>query len=92
MKSTEATVNRHIARHAPKETLGFAWCRFPTTDGSTVKWRLYRRGQSGALHFEGFTVQPHHTSQQVAHSLRATCHRRRDRVDELDMGTMGVLP
>ncbi|WP_313243901.1 hypothetical protein [Stenotrophomonas rhizophila] len=55
-----------------------------------VAYRLFRRDHTGALHFEAFSAQPHHTRPDVARGLRAACHRLRDRVDEIDLAAMGL--
>ncbi len=63
-------MSRHIARRAPKETLGFAWGRFPTTDGSAVTWRLYRRDHRRALHMHVLTFFAHDDRAVIAGHLR----------------------
>lgn len=55
-----------------------------------VAYRLVRRDHTGAVQFEGFYAQRHHSRAKVARGLRAACHHLRDRVDELDVAAMGV--
>lgn len=83
-------MSRHIARRAPKETIGFAWGRFPTVDGSAVTWRLYRRDHRRALHVHVLTFFACADRSEVAAHLREARRVLRDKVDEIDLVAMGV--
>lgn len=83
-------MSRRIARRAPKETLGFAWARFPTTDGSAVTWRLYRRDHRRALHMHVLTFLAHDDRAVIAGHLRRARRSLRDKVDDIDLAAMGV--
>ncbi|MGV6491337.1 hypothetical protein ACTUVK_000500 [Stenotrophomonas rhizophila] len=83
-------MSRPITRRAPTRNGGFSWGRFPMGDTGIVAYRLFRRDQSGTVHFQGFTAQPYHTRAEIAVGLRAACHRLRDRVDEIDLVELGV--
>ena len=83
-------MSRPVTRRAPKKNGGFTWGGYPMGLGNIVAYRLFRRDHTGALHFEAFTAQPHHTRPEVARGLRAACHRLRDRVDEIDLAAMEV--
>ncbi|HEL4296663.1 TPA: hypothetical protein UM674_000592 [Stenotrophomonas maltophilia] len=83
-------MSRHIARRAPKETLGFAWGRFPTNDGSAVTWRLYRRDHRRALHMHAETFFAHEDRAVIAGRLRRARRSLRDKVDDIDLVAMGV--
>lgn len=83
-------MSRHITRRAPKETLGFAWGRFPTTDGSAVTWRLYRRDHRRALHMHVETFFAHDDRSVIAGRLRRARRHLRDKVDDIDLVAMGV--
>ena len=82
-------MSRHIERRAPKETLGFAWGRFPTVDGSAITWRLYRRDHRRALHMHAETFFAQEDRAVIARHLRARRHLR-DQVDEIDLVAMGL--
>lgn len=79
-------MSRHIERRAPKETLGFAWGRFPTVDGSAITWRLYRR----ALHMHAETFFAQEDRAVIARHLRRARRHLRDQVDEIDLVAMGL--
>lgn len=79
-----------VTHRAPKKNGGFSWGRYPMGLPRIVAYRLFRRDHTGALHFDAFTAQPHHTRPDVARGLRAACHRLRDRVDEIDLAALGV--
>ncbi|HFF6004421.1 hypothetical protein [Stenotrophomonas maltophilia] len=83
-------MNRHIARRAPKETLGFAWGRFPTVDGSAITWRLYRRDHRRAVHMHAMTFFAHDDRAVIAGHLRRARHYLRDKVDDIDLVALGV--
>lgn len=83
-------MSRHIARRAPKETMGFSWGRFPTTDGSAVTWRLYRRDHRRALHMHVLTFFAHDDRAVIAGHLRRARRYLRDKVDDIDLQAMGV--
>ena len=83
-------MSRHIARRAPKETLGFAWGRFPTNDGSAVTWRLYRRDHRRALHMHVLTFFSHEDRAVIAGHLRRARRCLREKVDDIDLVAMGV--
>lgn len=83
-------MTRPVTRRAPKNNGGFSWGRYPMGLPRIVSYRLFRRDHTGALQFEGYTAQPHHTRAEVARGRRAACHRLRDRVDEIDLAAMGV--
>lgn len=83
-------MSRHIERRAPKETLGFAWGRFPTFGGSAITWRLYRRGHRRALHMHVLTFFAHDDRVVIAGHLRRARRYLRDKVDEIDLQAMGV--
>lgn len=74
----------------PKETLGFACGRFPTTDGSAVTWRLYRRDHLRALHMHAETFFAHEDRAAIAGRLRRARRYLRDKVDDIDLVAMGV--
>lgn len=83
-------MNRHIARRAPKETLGFAWSRFPTVDGSAITWRLYRRDHRRAVHMHALTFFAHDDRAVIAGHLRRARRSLGDKVDDIDLVTMGL--
>lgn len=83
-------MSRHIRRRAPKETLGFAWGRFPTVDGSAVTWRLYRRDHRRTLHMHVLTFFAHDDRTVIAGHLRRARRYLRDKVDDIDLTAMGV--
>lgn len=83
-------MSRQIARRAPKETLGFAWGRFPTTDGSAVTWRLYRRDHRRALPMHVLTFFAQDDRAMIAGYLRRARRYLRDKVDDIDLLAMGV--
>lgn len=83
-------MSRHIAHRAPKETLGFAWGRFPTMDGSAVTWRLYRRDHRRAVHMHALTFFTHDDRAAIAGYLRRARRYLRDKVDDIDLQAMGV--
>lgn len=83
-------MSRHIARRAPKETMGFAWGRFPTVDGSAITWRLYRRDHRRALHMHVLTFFAHDDRAVIAGHLRRARRYLRDKVDDIDLVAMGV--
>ncbi|PSD25174.1 hypothetical protein C7E13_00920 [Stenotrophomonas maltophilia] len=80
----------HITRLAPKETLGLAWDRFPTLDGSAVTWRLYRCDHRRAMHMHAETFSAHEDRAMIAGRLRRARRYLRDKVDDIDLGAMGV--
>lgn len=84
-------MSRHIARRAPKETLGFAWGRFPTNDGSAITWRLYRRDHCRALHMHVLTFFAHEDRAVIAGHLRRARRYLRDKVDDIDLVAMGLV-
>lgn len=81
---------RNLTRRAPKRNGGFSWGRYPMGDTGVVAYRLFRRDLAGALHYEGLDFYPKDSRRDVAIALRAACHRLRDRVDELDLASLGV--
>lgn len=83
-------MSRHIERRAPKETLGFAWGRFPTVDGSAITWRLYRRDHRRALHMHAETFFAQEDRAVIARHLRLARRHLRDQVDEIDLVAMGL--
>ncbi|HEL2957027.1 TPA: hypothetical protein UL931_000222 [Stenotrophomonas maltophilia] len=83
-------MSRHIARRAPKETLGFAWGRFPTADGSAVTWRLHRRDHLRALQMHVETFFAHEDRAVIAGRLRRARRYRREKVDDIDLVELGV--
>ncbi|EMT5435617.1 TPA: hypothetical protein UM365_000192 [Stenotrophomonas maltophilia] len=83
-------MSRHIERRAPKETLGFAWGRFPTVDGSAITWRLYRRDHRRALHMHAETFFAQEDRAVIARHLRRARRHLRDQVDEIDLVAMGL--
>ncbi|WP_277381657.1 hypothetical protein [Stenotrophomonas maltophilia] len=82
-------MSRHIARRAPKETVGFAWGRFPTTDGSAVTWRLYRRDHRRALHTHTLTFFAHQDRAEIAGNPRSARRYLSDKVDDIDLSRWG---
>jgi len=85
-------MSRPVTRRQPKRNGGFSWGRSPMGDTGIVCYRLFRRDHIGALQFEGYTAQPHHTRPDIARGLRAACHRLRDRVDEFELSALGRSP
>ncbi|WP_223485271.1 hypothetical protein [Stenotrophomonas indicatrix] len=83
-------MSRHIARRAPKETIGFAWGRFPTVYGSAITWRLYRRDHRRALHMHAETFFANEDRTVVAGRLRRARRYLREKVDDIDLVAMGV--
>lgn len=83
-------MSRLVTRRAPIRNGGFSWGRFPMGDTGIVAYRLFRRDQSGTVHFQGFTAQPYHTRAEIAVGLRAACNCLRDSVDEIDLVAMGL--
>ncbi|WP_164087107.1 hypothetical protein [Stenotrophomonas maltophilia] len=83
-------MKRHIARRAQKETLGFAWGRFPTNDGSAITWRLYRRDHRRALHMHALTFFAHDERAVIAARLRRARRSLREKVDDIDLVAIGV--
>ncbi|RIA19236.1 hypothetical protein DFO63_4360 [Stenotrophomonas sp. AG209] len=83
-------MSRHIARRAPKETVGFAWGRFPTMDGSAITWRLYRRDHRRALHMHTETFFAHEDRAVIAGCLRRARRSLREKMDDIDLVAMGV--
>ncbi|WP_288469598.1 hypothetical protein [uncultured Stenotrophomonas sp.] len=83
-------MSRHIERRAPKETLGFAWGRFPTVDGSAITWRLYRRDHRRALHMHAETFFAQEDRAVIDRHLRRARRHLRDQVDEIDLVAMGL--
>ncbi|KAG1526420.1 hypothetical protein G6F50_018389 [Rhizopus delemar] len=83
-------MSRHRARRAPKETLGFAWGRFPPVDGSAVTWRLDRRDHRRALHMHAETFFAHEDRAVIAGRLRRARRCLRAKVDDIDWVAMGA--
>lgn len=83
-------MSRHIVRRAPKETIDFAWGRFPTMDGSAVTWRLYRRDHRRAMHMHAEIFFAHEDRAVIAGRLRRARRALRDKVDAIDLQAMGV--
>lgn len=81
-------MNRHFTRRAPKRNEGLSWGRFPTDDGSTVTYRLFRRDHTGRLHFEARTFFTTADPTYIAKVLRHAKRQLRDRVDEIDLAAM----
>lgn len=77
-------------RRASKETLGFAWGRFPTVDGSAITWRLYGRDHRRAVHMHALTFFAHDGRAVIAGHLRRARRFLRDKVDDIDLVAMGV--
>ncbi|OEZ02280.1 MULTISPECIES: hypothetical protein [Stenotrophomonas] len=83
-------MSRPFVRRAPKRNGGFSWGRYPMGDTGVIAYRLFRRDLGGALHFEGLNFYSQDSRSDVAIALRAACHRLRDRVDALDLASLGV--
>lgn len=83
-------MSRPITRRAPKRNGGFSWGRFPMGDTGITAYGLFRRDLTGAVRIENLHFYPQDQRCAVALALRAACHRLRDRVDEIDLATMGV--
>lgn len=83
-------MSRPVTRRAQKKNGGFSWGRFPMGDTGITAYRLFRRDLTGAVHIENLHFYPQDQRRAVALALRAACHRLRDRVDEIDLATMGV--
>lgn len=83
-------IARHATRRAPKATLGFAWGRFPTDDGSVITYRLYRRDHRRAVHMHVVSVFANGDRAVAAAYLRRARKFLRDKVDEIDLVAMGV--
>lgn len=83
-------MNQDISRRPPRKLGGFSWGRFPASDTDIVAYRLFRRDNTGATHVENLHFHLRDQRRQVALALRAACHRLRDRVDEIDLVTLGV--
>ncbi|GAB3054366.1 hypothetical protein [Stenotrophomonas tumulicola] len=81
---------RHATRRTPKETLGFSWGRFPTEDGSVITYRLYRRDHRRAVHMHVLSVFTNGDRDTAAAHLRKARKFLRDKVDEIDLASMGV--
>ena len=83
-------MSRHIARRAPKETMGFAWGRFPTMDGSAITWRLYRRDHRRAVHMHAETFFANEDRTVIAGRLLHARRFLRDKVDDIDLIAWGL--
>ncbi|KMM77046.1 hypothetical protein ACP93_02455 [Xanthomonas sp. NCPPB 1128] len=80
---------RPFTRRAPRRNGGFSWGRVLPSE-QTVTYRLFRRDLTGALHCSMHTFHAATPRRAIANDLRRARHKLRDRVDEIDLATMGI--
>ncbi|MCI2243838.1 hypothetical protein L3067_04345 [Xanthomonas sp. PPL568] len=80
---------RPFTRRAPRRNGGFSWGRVLPSE-QTVTYRLFRRDMTGALHCLMRTFHVAAPRRDIANDLRRARHKLRDRVDEIDLATMGI--
>lgn len=86
-------MNRHHTRRPPKKNPGFSWGRFPVVTGGNVtgvEWRLFRRDNTGKLHFDYRFFPVGESPALIAVVLRRARNQLRDTVDAIDLAAWGI--
>lgn len=83
-------IPRHLTRKLPGHHGKFSYARIPHPESSGVTYRLFRRDDSGRLHYLAWNFKRDCPIRQAAEDLNIARHQLRDLVDGIDLKLMGV--
>ncbi len=86
------TAMRHLQRKPPRKTRGFSWARVPHDDLGALEYRLFRGDANGVVHVIADLFFAGRTRGEIAKRVWQMRIRLRDRVDELTLQQLGVIP
>jgi hypothetical protein len=81
---------RHMVKRRIRNPGRFSWTRLPSETGYSVTWRLIRKDCNKVQHQGTLTVGAMEDRGRIALRLWQTRIDLRDRVDALDLTTLGV--
>jgi hypothetical protein len=81
---------RHMVKRRISNPGRFSWTRLPSETGYSVTWRLYRKDVGKGLHISTLTVGAMEPRGSIARRLWEARRDLRDRIDDLDLTTLGV--
>lgn len=82
---------RHFTCKLPSHHGKFSYARIPQFDSiGGVTYRLFRRDDRGAVHYQQCVFEGHCSIANAARDLNIARHQLRNTVDDIDLALMGV--